>query len=701
LGNNDDTFDLQISSENLAAAGTATREDLVLNIYGESGNDKISTVIYGGNVATATKAGANDGAAHWYQNAKINANLSIDAGAGNDTINTFGSGDWKITLGTGNDTLYVDNSGDGANSSQKAVWVFNTTGQRTATATSGEQALDDLQSDANDGYISVNDKYAGGAGYSTSELSGLHGLKLRVLFKDVSISSDKTDPNANSKGQGFFFSDAVAVPATDPGGFRITDLNINQAIKKAINDDPVLNKLLVAKDGPANTLVVTALSDGHHINVSDLQVEFAIPDTVGSLTNETAWEAEIGADSTWTPAQLQEARIASFNKLLGENATTAITAAQSGFNNFGPNPGSGYSNWYVPSSSVGGTPPKSDYTSAFANNGATFIDGTGGSNAVADNIIIVDGGSSDRDVVVLSTGANSNDTIKWNGAFNNGTTTVVNFDAGSDAATPASYTLTFGGSDGTGGSLTTIDLPGSPAISLTAITIGANLTDAQVAEVVRAGLAGQTSVTNDWDVTRSGVSVTLTQKVAAVVTGQGNPTVTQTGLLAAPTGTYSSYVPPSTLGDDWLDFTVYEARWLGAAQLDKDGLVTGNWTVSNDTHGAQTEITGNASGTLPTHVATGTANYYEDRTLHTGEKYITLTRAWKEGPDGAANPDQDTVYKIELWTLNGTVADAYTAAATDSTARDTAQLIGYVDLGRVIEGVVDVNSVIAQIDYIP
>jgi hypothetical protein len=47
--------------------------------------------------------------------------------------------------------------------------------------------------------------------------------------------------------------------------YKSSDLQINQAIKSAINNDAVLSKLLVAEDGPANTLVVTALSDGARV----------------------------------------------------------------------------------------------------------------------------------------------------------------------------------------------------------------------------------------------------------------------------------------------------------------------------------------------------------------------------------------------------------------------------------------------------
>ena len=54
----------------------------------------------------------------------------------------------------------------------------------------------------------------------------------------------------------------------------ITDLSINQAIKTAINGDAVLNKLLIAEDGPGRTLVVRSLIDGADIDVADLGITF-------------------------------------------------------------------------------------------------------------------------------------------------------------------------------------------------------------------------------------------------------------------------------------------------------------------------------------------------------------------------------------------------------------------------------------------
>jgi hypothetical protein len=113
------------------------------------------------------------------------------------------------------------------------------------------------------------------------------------------------------------------------------------------------------------------------------------------------------------------------------------------------------------------------------------------------------------------------------------------------------------------------------------------------------------------------------------------------------------------LGDDTLDFSAYGAKWLGAAMLNPQGQVTGNsWSTD-----------GSAGMALP---ASGV--------LAAGDKYITLTRA----------NDATTLYKIDLWTVVGdgaNPADAYAA-----TSNDSVQLIGYVDLGKVLEGITSTND---------
>ena len=225
LGTNNDKFALDIDASNLQASGTTTREDFVLSINGGAGKDAITVDII--------NAVLEDGTAAWYNNSKLNANLSIDGGAGDDTIKTKGSGDWKVTAGEGNDTVYSDNSG------AKAVWVFNTAKQ-AASGTDVERNLDDLKS-------SENTKY--------NLYKGVAEVSFRGLTSKVTIDST---------------------------GYITSDLQINQAIKKAINSDPVLSKLLLATDGPANTLVVTSLIDGV-AEVTDLDVTVTKP-AAGVLT---------------------------------------------------------------------------------------------------------------------------------------------------------------------------------------------------------------------------------------------------------------------------------------------------------------------------------------------------------------------------------------------------------------------------------
>ena len=83
FGSNNDKFDLTIDGSNLAAAGSATREDFVLEINAGAGDDTIIT-----DITTFTAAG--------YINAKMNANLTINTDAGNDTVRTMGEGGWII-----------------------------------------------------------------------------------------------------------------------------------------------------------------------------------------------------------------------------------------------------------------------------------------------------------------------------------------------------------------------------------------------------------------------------------------------------------------------------------------------------------------------------------------------------------------------------------------------------------------------------
>ena len=330
-GTGNDTIDLQVSSLNLAKPGTATREDFSVNVVGGAGNDEIILTVVTENTGTAELASASN----WYVNQALNANLRINAGEGNDIIRTPGSGDVIIDAGAGDDTVYADNTG------LKAAWVLN--------ATTGQTELDNIQSSANDSYQ-------------------LYKSSVTVSFK------------------GFTANAAIA----DVRGVA-TDLSINQAIKLAINENATLNKLLVAEDGPANTLVITSLIDGEPLDAADLGLTLVGPGTLnaGDLAQLATWYGVAGS---------------TIQALINGNVTD--------FND----------------------PAATTYLKQLATDGGPLAPVEGSiSDHTADNTIT---GGLGNDVLVLGTGVNSNDTLVY-AAGQFGNDKIVNFttDAVATAAT--------------------------------------------------------------------------------------------------------------------------------------------------------------------------------------------------------------------------------------------------------------------------
>jgi len=364
-GAGNDTIQLDIGSGNLDKAGTTTREDFVLTVDGGAGNDAITVRITDGLTvnggAGTLAAGANSNAA-WYINSKINANLSINAGAGNDTVTLPGAGDFNVDLGAGDDVFYADAISTERGLANATVdqnfarFVFNTQEQTLAGARA--RNVNDLISDTNESFRLFN-------------------TNLTLDFKGITTT--------------------VAVPFNNTT-YRTTDLQINQAIKLAVNGNAVLNKLIVAEDGPGNILIVRSLIDGQMVQ-GDLSL---------ALTLQAANAAALSTSDV--------AAAAAQYGLTGANATAAnvFAALQTDlalFNSFG------------------------DYITAFANNGVldnnnNVVNLTGADSVfVGDTRITVGEGN---DVVVLGTAQDgallandSNDTVVLAGNFGNDT--IVNF----------------------------------------------------------------------------------------------------------------------------------------------------------------------------------------------------------------------------------------------------------------------------------
>ncbi|MFI3187625.1 MAG: hypothetical protein QX198_16755, partial [Methylococcaceae bacterium] len=233
----------------------------------------------------------------------------------------------------------------------KAVFVFDTSNQAATynRLTQDDRNLADLKSDASNSYNFFN---------ST----------VKVTYKGIDAS-------------------VVVAGGTD---FKTTDLQINQALKLAINSDAVLSKLLLATDGPANTLVVTSLIDGTH-TTANLAVTVTLPTTAGS--NVAAAATSYGLAAGATDAQV----------------LTAMSTAKALFDT------------------------KGDYTTQFAESGAANANVTlVGANSVSSSDNTITGGTG-NDVIVLGTTVgtdgltSSNELVKF--AANFGNDTVVNFAA--------------------------------------------------------------------------------------------------------------------------------------------------------------------------------------------------------------------------------------------------------------------------------
>ena len=415
LGSSNDKLNLTIDPSNASAAGTATREDFVLEVNGNGGNDSI-TLNQTGYTAV--------GLAHSIEN----ANITINGGSGDDTIMTPNEGQVVINAGAGNDTVYSDNTG------LKSMWAVN------AGPALAESATVVIAADATaDGVITINGQtfnvLSGDtladmtanilANYSSSEYTASSITAGTIIFSATSIG-DLTDMTASSTAaaatiaaptvvQGVDLTSAALVPAilykaqltvTYAGstglvapvaaagtvGYESTvtigtnsyvgdQTHVNQAIKNAINNDAVLNKLLVATDGPANTLVITSLVDG--VNVAgDIIIDIA----AATFTDLNASELS-GLQSAFEILS-SDSTVASAQGTLDAAALAAVALT-------------------VPALASTGTLSSNLGTSNITNLG------------------------SDNDVLVLSTDATSVETIEFTGS-SIGNNTIVNFTLAED-----------------------------------------------------------------------------------------------------------------------------------------------------------------------------------------------------------------------------------------------------------------------------
>jgi hypothetical protein len=373
LGGGDNELYLSFSQSVIA------HEDASLSITTGTGNDKIVLVLDNDTVAPS----------NWYDNQKDQKNIVINTSSGNDVVETQGAGDATILVGAGNDVVYADNIGrqDIAGTDFNAHWVFN----------SENLEVQDL---------------LGGSGAPLAGTSGttgpyfLYDNTLTVTFAGAGVTpaGGLTGAAAAAFTNGF----EVTVDVPTDANYAATERHINQAMKTAINGDAVLSKFLVAIDGPNDTLIVRSLVDGEFENV-DLNVDLqagTLP-TGSALTQlQAAWEAFNNDSSIGALVQ---------GDLNAAVDSIADTTGTGGYEGLGALDNTGAETTAADSilGQISGT------------------DVTGADSTVESNNVINMGAG--QDVVVLGTGADSNDMLVYTG-YNNGENTVLNFVQDTDGA---------------------------------------------------------------------------------------------------------------------------------------------------------------------------------------------------------------------------------------------------------------------------
>ncbi len=257
-GNDNDTMVVSIdagvaSSNSRVVSG---QSDFTFNISGGEGNDAITLNV----INTPALTG---GAQAWYTNQKLNANIRINSGDGNDTIRIPGAGDVIIDAGTGNDTVYSDNTG-----------TLGATARATGTAGTASIAL---TNDSNAEFAAASAAYvasnttgfvtvaATGSAVSTAAVSAaLNALNLATPIDfnaTITRSSIETAINTATAGGGLTFAQELALNAAYNVTTGGTVVPATTLVAQAITTEaPVAGNLTAAEFAAGNALLETYIA---------------------------------------------------------------------------------------------------------------------------------------------------------------------------------------------------------------------------------------------------------------------------------------------------------------------------------------------------------------------------------------------------------------------------------------------------------
>lgn len=258
----DDVLNLHVSDD------VVEREDFELAISTGGGNDVVHLSLDELSAAELT-------------NQQLNDNITINTGAGNDRVWSEGSGDATITTGAGDDLIFADNSGEQTETvDDEEVAVGTNEGRAQFVFNDATTNIRDLKSNSD-----VNLSNGANGNAQSFTVSGF----------DANGSSNTFSVAVNFMGYEASADINVASSDINDGDASITALQINQALKEAINGDDVLKELLLAKDGNGNALIVDSKIDGE-MTVDDLDISFSGEDADGNSINVDALTQATGGD---------------------------------------------------------------------------------------------------------------------------------------------------------------------------------------------------------------------------------------------------------------------------------------------------------------------------------------------------------------------------------------------------------------------
>ena len=380
-GSGADIVRVEMAGDALDYAGSS------VNINTGSGNDVVSAT-FAFDPEAPTTAPADPGANNQLNQAVLD-NVLIDTGDGNDTITVDSVGVANILAGVGNDTIYSDGAGEDV----VVTPATTTTAAVTAPAPNTIWALnfDNARADATTGNIGA---------FTADDLPGVQTSLAYLGGATVTVTLSGAQLGLTPSGQGGVMADAnsgdgaVAFGDGYESRVTITDLingnsyygdqrDVNAAVVRAINDHPVLGKLLEASIASNNTVVVVSKTSGAFAP-TDLRIDIAqAASTSEAYANAVTAEARsVFSDSSIAATDLFDA-----------GAGTLADATADPYQSTAPGAltTSTLANAFYDGLSVAG-----DANSAVDNRH------TNGTADVTENDNVIDGGAGD-DVIVLST----------------------------------------------------------------------------------------------------------------------------------------------------------------------------------------------------------------------------------------------------------------------------------------------------------